>query len=520
MPSLFIDRAVTSTAPSFAPLTLKKHVNISRRNNRLLPVFRIYPDLLEYIFTLGANLQTTTRQRQYAIISYSQTCHDWRIIAISLKSLWGGLIDFEVNSEEWNKELLQRSYPSPIVVGSTAYALRPYRVISAELEHFERFRTYRVGFEASAWDILLERLQQPAPHIEYLNINHVGYGTINSFILPSTLFAGDAPRLKRLEMTQCLVNFHAPVLRSLTTLSVQNLNASIAPTPLEWLEHLGRLPLLASLRLVNCMHSQGHSVQESNQVKLPLLSMLVLDASLYDIHVFIDGLKFPVSCGLIVSCSECYPGPELDVILLAYSHRLNYAQHLRLDDCPFFIHARRSRLSIWNDSSDDSHTVEPPTLCLHLNLGNFEFDFWESLLTPVLYILQEAFSSFTSLELQLPATHPALLPCLVRATKLTRLTNLSAIMTKNLLTQMQVVQPSGFIPLPALHTITFSDGESMWGAPYRAFVSYLTWRRTIGYPITRVLYQQCLVLEDIALNLESLGVQVDCDSKGLRWQQL
>ena len=524
MPSLFThDRTLSSTTPSCVPSTVKKHYNVYRESNRLLPILRIYPDLLEYIFLLGTNFEfeDTILHRQCAVLSYSQTCHDWRVVAISIRSLWARLVDFELNSEAWNKELLRRSFPFPIVVGSTAYTLRHSRVISAELVHLERIRIYHVGFDISTWDILVERLQQPAPRIEYLDINHINYCATDSFILPSNLFAGDAPRLKRLDMTQCLVNFQAPVLRSLTTLSVEFLNASNAPTPLEWLENLSHLPSLTSLRLLNSMHSQGHSTPGTDQVELPLLSSLNLDASLHDTRIFIDGLKFPVSCGLIISCYDCYFGPDLDIILMAYLHGLNYVHHLRPDDCPFSINARRSSLFVWNGSSDrlGSHAAnfEPPTLLLNLK---FEFETWETLLGPVLHVLGEAFSNFTTLDLQLPATHPGLLPCLFCATKLTRITDVSAMMTKNLLSQIQIMQPSGRIPLPVLHTIVFTDDESMWGAPYQAFVSFLSWRRIIGYPITRVLFRQCLVLDDTVVELGLLGVQVDCDSEGSRWQRL
>ena len=515
MPSLFIhDR--TCTTPS-------KHYNLYRENNRLLPILRIYPDLLEYIFLLGASFEfdDPILHRQRAILSYSQTCHDWRIVAISIRSLWAGLVDFEVNSEAWNKELLRRSYPFPFVVGSTAYNFRHPHVISAELMHLERIRIYRVGFDISTWDILVDRLQQPAPRIEYLSINNTNQRATDSLIFPSDLFAGDAPRLKRLDITQCLIDFQAPVLRSLTALSVEFYNASNAPTPLEWLENLTHLPSLTSLRLLNSMRSQGHSMRGTKQVELSFLSTLNLDASLHDIRIFIDGLKFPDSCGLIIICYECHPGPDLDIVLTAYLHGLNYAYHLRPESCPFFINAHRSNLFVWNRLSilQGSHTadLETPTLFLNLNPGS---ETWETLLGPVLHILGEAFSNFTSLELQLPATHPGLLPCLFRATKLTRFNNVSPTMTKNLLSQIQIMQSSGRIPLPELHTIVFTDDESMWGAPYQVFVSFLTWRRIIGYPITRVLFRKCLVLNDRVLELESLGVQVDCDSEGSRWQRL
>ena len=508
MPSLFIHNP---TLPSCVPSTVEKH-NIYRERNRLLPILRIYPDLLEYIFLL-----TTS----FDILSYSQTCHDWRIVAISIRSLWAGLVDFEVNSEAWNKELLRRSYPFPIVVGHTAHFLRHSRVISAELAHMERIRVYRVGFGISTWDILVERLQQPAPQIEYLDINHINYRATDSFILPSNLFAGDAPRLKRLDMTQCLVDFQAPVLRSLTALWVEFLNELKAPTPLEWLENLSHLPSLTSLRLFNAMRSRHHSTLETKQVELPLLSTLSLDASLHDTRIFIDGLKFPVSCGLFVSCYHCYPGPDLDIVLMAYLHRLNYAHHLRPEKCPFSIKAQRSSLSVWSSSDrSDSHTAGiEPSSSLFLDLKSL-FETWETLLGSVLHVLGEAFSNFTSLELQLPATDPRLLPYLFHATRLTRFTNVSAMMTKNLLSQIQIMQPSGRIPLPMLHTIVFTDDDSMWGAPYQSFFSFLTWRRNVGYPITRVLFQKCLVLHDTVVELGSLGVQVDCDSEGSRWQRL
>ena len=523
MPSLLIhDRTLPTTRVSS---TIKKNYNVCRENNRLLPIFRIYPDLLEYIFLLATNFEfeCPILHRQRAILSYSQTCHDWRAVAISIRSIWAELVDFEVNSEAWNKELLRRSYPFPIVVGSTAYTLRHSRVISAELVHLERVRIYHVGFDMSTWDILVDRLQQPAPRMEYLDINHIDYRSTDSPILPANLFAGDAPRLKRLDITQCLVDFQAPVLRSLTALSVEFLNQSNAPTPLEWLENLTHLPSLTSLRLINSMRSQGHSTRRSKQVELPLLSGLSLDDSLHDTCILIDGLKYPVSCELIVNCYECYPGSDLDIVLTAYLHGLKDTHHLRPENCPFFINARRSSLFIWNGSPDfpgSQNTVdlESPTLFLSLDFEFFET--WGTILECVLHILGEAFPNFTSLQLQLPATHPALLPYLFHATKLTQFTNVSATTTKNLLPHIQIMKPSGCIPLPLLHTIVFTDDESMWGAPYQAFVSFLTWRRIIGYPITRVLFRQCLVLNDTVVKLESLGVQVDCHSEGSRWQRL
>ena len=94
--------------------------------------------------------------------------------------------------------------------------------------------------------------------------------------------------------------------------------------------------------------------------------------------------------------------------------------------------------------------LEPPTLFL-----NFEFESWETLLGSVLIVLGEAFSNFTSLDLQLPAMHLGLIPCLFCASKLTRFTNISAMMTKNLLSQIQIMRPTGRIPF-RLHALSCS----------------------------------------------------------------
>jgi hypothetical protein len=102
----------------------------------------------------------------------------------------------------------------PVSYCSWIYGLynRHSRVISAELLYLERIRIYHVGFNISTWNILADRLQHPAPRIEYLDINHINYRATDSFIFPSNLFAGAAPRLKRLDMTQCLIDFQAPTI--------------------------------------------------------------------------------------------------------------------------------------------------------------------------------------------------------------------------------------------------------------------------------------------------------------------
>ena len=195
------------------------------------------------------------------------------------------------------------------------------------------------------------------------------------------------------------------------------------------------------------MRSRHHSELETKHVELPLRSTLSLDASLHDTRIFIDGLKLPVSFGLFFSCYHCYPGPDLDIVLMAYLHRLNYAHHFRPEKWPFSMKAQRSSLSVWSSSDrSDSHTAEIEPSSLFLNLISL-FETWETLLGSLLHVLVgEAFRISPHSNSLLPATHPGLLPCLFHASRLTRFTNVSAMMRKNLLSQIQIMQPSGRIP--------------------------------------------------------------------------
>ena len=80
----------------------------------------------------------------------------------------------------------QRAAPTLVPASNCGwiYALYPLSFPSAKLVHLERIRIYRVGFDISTWDILVDRLQQPAPRIEYLDINHIDYRTCRFFHFP------------------------------------------------------------------------------------------------------------------------------------------------------------------------------------------------------------------------------------------------------------------------------------------------------------------------------------------------
>ena len=124
----------------------------------------------------------------------------------------------------------------------------------------ERIRIYLVGFDISTWDILLVgRLQQPAPLIEYLDVNHMHYRTPDSFIFPSSHFAGDTTLLKQLDMTQFLVDFQAPC-SSLFNCSIGALTHQLHRHRWNgW--KISPISLHLLVCLFNSMRSQGNSTR-------------------------------------------------------------------------------------------------------------------------------------------------------------------------------------------------------------------------------------------------------------------
>ncbi|KAF8151341.1 hypothetical protein B0H34DRAFT_126250 [Crassisporium funariophilum] len=529
MPALLRHRFTFNTRCHSSVSTSQEVIAKRRKHNILLPVLRLYPDLLEYLFLMTAELEADKVLRERTIISCSQTCHTWRDVALSIKSLWSRMVDFEHNFRRWNDELLQRSHPYSIDIGPRAYVLRERGIISVELDYLVRIRIYRIAFDKSSWNTLVSKLQQPAPCIEYLNISQDQPS--QSFIIPASLFAGHAPQFRRLEMTQCLIDFQAPVVSSLTILSVLNLNAKTAPTPVEWLNHLSRMPSLTKLCLEGAMWSRDQSVMSAvnhgcgdiNKVQLPFLVDVHLNGSLRDISIFLDGLIFPYACNMTLACSETQAGPHLQRVQSIFLRRLEYAHDLQPDVCPLLIYASGPALFIWNESnihdpSLDNTMKSAPNLYLDLNTA--DFGCWETLLTPVLAAFGDAFSRLTSLELQIPSMHQALLPVLARADRIKTLTNISPTMTKEFLEKLQTTHCSSSILLPDLHTILFTRDSLMCGVLYRAFEKFLKWRSSMRHPMKKIIFRRCMVLDETVTGLERLGIEVDWNSDGMRWQSL
>ncbi|KDR77918.1 hypothetical protein GALMADRAFT_64760 [Galerina marginata CBS 339.88] len=492
-----------------------------RIQNQFSPALQLCSDILEYLFLLAANLEPDTSSLFRAVVSYSQTCHDWRVVALSSKSLWVQLIDFKGRSCQWNEEMLRRSYPLPIQLSYHSNTYRDAKVLLVQLSHLDRIQTYSVGCAAADWDTVISLLNQPAESLEelYLTCYHsTGRNDLESPISPLFLSSDYAFNLRQLGVKACSVDFRSPALRSLTCLRVMDLAPHNSPTAAEWLNHLHQMPSLVELLLLNAILPSKYQPADfaafNCQGRMPHIVDLELKAPLSDISSLLHHLPMPRQCHWSLECLQSAPGSELDKVLQVFSNGLRGACSSNVP-CPLLIAAHGFDIFLRSENYSSDLSSE---LSLFTTFRAPEDRDWNSLFPEVAAGLAQAMPQITSLELNIPIVLPSLLALLRRASRLNTLVNMPPKMWKTLLPHLQTLLASGEITFPFLDCIVFTDDRSMWGESFQNFLSFLRWRLQMGSPIRMVYFLRCMILEDVVKELMALGVNVDGDSEGVRWQ--
>ncbi|KAF9553361.1 hypothetical protein CPC08DRAFT_234256 [Agrocybe pediades] len=519
-------RQLVSKYVSSKPLTTKDAVHRTARN-RLLPVLRLCSDVLEYLFLVAAAMEHSPASLRRSVMAYSQTCHDWRIIALSSKRLWTRMVDFEDASRSWNEEMLRRSYPLSIQLSYQADFSRGASSLAFQLEQLPRIRTYSLGCQDTDWDVLVSMLTRPAPVLEELYITcyrTFGHNILTTPILPWSLFDGTAPKLRRVEMKECIIDLRSPLLRTLTALRVIDLSYDNAPTASQWVRHLRNMPSLKELYLQGAiLPTRFHSSidKSSDDNPMPLIDNLNIEAPLTDVALLVRNLPKPTKSQWTLTCSNASPGSDLEQVMdVLSSSIISINQHDSAGLAHLLLAARETDIFLRSEMPSTNPQESEPEIGISVSFHTPSFHLWETLFPAVASVLNTIMPKITSLEMILPTINPSLLSLLQRATALTTLVKLSSKMTRDLIPQLQISLPSGEIALPALESIVFTDDKSMWGWNYQSFLGYLRWRAQNKLPIRNVYFVGCLILEEVANELMDLGVTVHGNLEGVRWQNL
>ena len=286
------------------------------------PIHCLPDEILGVIFLINTSklVEQGNKNHPYdphaTTIATTQVCQRWRAVALDYSLLWGRIINYEEHSPSRIAMLLARSGSSLIDVGGDsvfeAVKLQNPRgklVLQYIFQQITRLKTFSLHIRRDPWaSICRSFLSHPAPNLEFLNL--ITSCPFPDCLYPNPLFTNVAPRLRRLHLQRCLIDFSSSVLSNLTELSVRDVltpsmwSASeqshplkVAPSVAGWLRVLKNIPTLRFLTLSSAI-SHFTEPDPLPVVNLPYLTLLTIGARFYQGMSLIDHINIPPSCGI------------------------------------------------------------------------------------------------------------------------------------------------------------------------------------------------------------------------------
>ncbi|KAF8266013.1 hypothetical protein EI94DRAFT_1830878, partial [Lactarius quietus] len=197
---------------------------------------------------------STVRWHHRDWLHAAHVCHQWREIALNDPLFWSH-VDFTQLTSTGAAEILARAKTVPLYLEAGREFNDYFWMDSARCSAFERVLQARVTYichlritaERHSLSQTLDGLVSAAPTLEYLSLSQGNPGMDTS--VPDTLFDGTTPRLSRLELCLCDINWSSPLLKGLQYLSICSLSKSARPSLTVWLDALDEMPQLKELVL-------------------------------------------------------------------------------------------------------------------------------------------------------------------------------------------------------------------------------------------------------------------------------
>lgn len=284
-----------------------------------------------------ADLRTSTRNA-------SQVCRNWRNTAIAYPFLWNSMIDFTKFHPDWIHVLLDRCRDVPIVAKISGAEYRdeddqtPLDIPAGWdvlFENLDRIRKLDVSFfDWTATEpgrvFIYDKLRQPAVVLEKLFLGALcleeddDNGVALSF--PPSLFAGIAPRFRRLELKNIALGPNLPynIFCNLVSLSL-TFETHIDATPTsQWLQLLSVTPLLEKLKIEETQRAPMRLDPSSVQsVQLGRLVRFSVSKDLGDCVDLLKSLVIPPACSFTIECGGISPGSDYSIMHSILLHRLS-----------------------------------------------------------------------------------------------------------------------------------------------------------------------------------------------------
>ncbi|KAJ7247647.1 hypothetical protein B0H12DRAFT_1220298 [Mycena haematopus] len=273
------------------------------RRNALSPIGRLPPEMLSRIFIFCIRPDS-----HYWIKEVSHICRHWRAVALGCPNLWS----FPIFSQpKWADEMLERSKMAPLTVKADFTYMTPKMVdsVHSSLAQISRIRELDVRVNSrSATEIL--NLTDAAPYLHTLCLVSPSFAHEEHFVLGPTFLNGDAPRLRRLELTRFFLPWDSPLMSNLVHLKIQSPGLTLRPSMTALIGALERMPRLESLELdralpVIATDAPSLSIPSSRTPLSHLKRIVITNASVLECanalnHLSFNGNSIPT---MKLSCS-------------------------------------------------------------------------------------------------------------------------------------------------------------------------------------------------------------------------
>lgn len=310
------------------------------RRNVLVPIARLPFEILAHIFALVASESVP---RPYTTLHASHTgasgslgwivvthvCRQWRAVAMNSPWLWANCVCALPVAV---CDLLVRSRNVPIIVSHDLGRYRvkhgPLKAIKLTLTQISRVKVLQLCIDEDSLDALTKtQLATPAPLLTSLEIS-LSADVRLSFLhrlasLPPNIFAGEAPRLRRVSLVNCTIPWTSGILTGLTHIEIrlQSLTGPVEalPTSDQIFTVLGHCPELQELVLVETLPESGPTRE---QLYLPRLQRLVLSDKALSCAHFFQNISIPPGATLELSCTSLGPSAQFCLPLLSHVQSL------------------------------------------------------------------------------------------------------------------------------------------------------------------------------------------------------
>ncbi|TFK67221.1 hypothetical protein BDN72DRAFT_961199 [Pluteus cervinus] len=266
---------------------------------------RLPPEVLALVFS-----HLTQQLSSKAWTGVTLVCRYWRFAALGSGALWSNIKMDAPSVELW----LNRSNSHLLSVQLHHPSRTSLPGLHTTLHELIRIRELHLSLTASLWRAASSLLEGAAPVLESFFLESCEDDSDGSdgwdgdiFSLPANLFAGVAPNLVSVELTDCLVDLKLPIFQRLTSLTLMGPAADVELELDAVIEALRAMPDLETLVLYLdwgwLEPGEGLATPAPNSIAtLPRLSKVTIKVDFEGNMYILSRLRFTPTTTVMLKC--------------------------------------------------------------------------------------------------------------------------------------------------------------------------------------------------------------------------